>query len=182
MALAATAATTCTYCTLPLGTRPYRLAGAGAAGDEGTGEAVRAPLLFCCQGCSWVFQIFGGGGEGSESTLVAARLIAAFAAGMVVMIASWSRYLDALLGAAGASTAAPGQPVGSLEIFFSRVYEPLAAGAVFLLLGWPILKNAVGSLGRGTIGLDALVALGVLAAYVGSLAASLRGRDRKSVG
>ncbi len=170
MALALVSPASCAYCSLPLGGRPPALF---------RGDAERESILFCCQGCAWVFQIFGGRGEGSEAVLVGARLVAAFATGMVVMVGSWSRYLDALVGQTPPAifpSLAPPSTASDLEGFFAQIYEPLAAGAVFALLGWPILSNAAAGLRRGALGLDALVVLGVLAATLGSVPATFGGQ------
>ncbi|MCC7103652.1 MAG: hypothetical protein IT307_00780, partial [Chloroflexi bacterium] len=167
MAIAFASVAACHYCTLPINRRPIQRGGAG--------EAASTVRLFCCQGCAWAFEILGGGGEGVETTLAAARLLAAFAAGMVVMVAGWSRYLDAWLSRSRPETLSVLIQPGQLETLFARVYEPLAAGAVFALLGWPILRSLPRGPRAGAFGLNTLVTLGVLAAYVGSLVSTVRG-------
>ncbi|MCC6188367.1 MAG: cation-translocating P-type ATPase [Anaerolineales bacterium] len=86
---------------------------------------------------------------------------------MVVMVISWSRYLDQLLGGGGG--------VGPAEAFLYRSYLFFAASAVMLILGLPIAAASWKSLRRGSVGLDSLIVLGIFAAYGRSLVSTFSG-------
>lgn len=146
----------CTYCALPVSGRPrlIRIGGQNAP--------------FCCWGCVVVFQVMGSRGERGQSTVPLLKLAIGVAFAMVVMLISWSHYLDRLLGGGESSGSQP-------EALLYRFYLLFAATAVMVILGYPIAAGALQSVRRGSPGLDLLIAVGVFAAYGRSLFSTLTG-------
>lgn len=146
----------CTYCALPVSgrTRLIRIGGQDAP--------------FCCWGCVVVFQVMGSRGERGQSTVPLLKLAIGVAFAMVVMLISWSHYLDRLLGGGESGVSQP-------EAFLYRFYLLFAATAVMLILGYPIAAGALQSVRHGSPGLDLLIAVGVFAAYGRSLFSTLTG-------
>ena len=132
---------TCSHCGLPVG----RL---GRQRDV-DGE----PHAFCCYGCCLAFQVHRGSREEPEAAAWLIRLgVGAFLA-MNIMLFSLLLYA----GAFAADDAWLRQPVHWL---LWALATPL-----LVLLGGPFFEGAWRSLREGRLATDALVAIGVLAAY-----------------
>jgi len=156
--MAAEALATCFHCALPTGRRPLRFRVAGA------------PQPFCCPGCYLVYIVSGQQGERGESLLALARLIVGVTCGMVVMIFSWSQYVDRHV---------LGHVLGERDALaiFSQYYVMLAATLVIAVLGLPILRDALRSLTSLRAGVNLLIALGAFSAYSVSAVAVVRGGE-----
>ena len=116
--------------------------------------------LYCCYGCALVSRIVGRrAGDGVRAWAILRLAVGALLAMNVMMI-------SLLLYTGSVETAAV--PV------FHWVLLGLATPAV-AILAYPMAAGAVRDLARGRASLDALIALGSLAAYGASAAATVRG-------
>src|SRR3990170_5668769 len=147
---------TCFHCALPIGNRPLRY----------QADGVLRP--FCCYDCYLVFVITGQHGEEGESLLVLARLAVGVTCGMVVMIFSWSHYADLYLFR---------RPLGEPDAlaFLVQIYVFLATSIVMVVLGLPILRDALRGMAFFRLGVDSLIALGAFSAYAASIVNAMRG-------
>jgi heavy metal translocating P-type ATPase len=123
----------------------------------------RAPAagpLFCCYGCYLVSRIVGRqDGQGARAWDILRLSVGTFLAMDVMMIA-----LTLYTGAVEADAAGA----------FRWIMLALATPAMAILV-YPFLQGAAGELRRGRLSLDALIALGSLAAYGVSAANTIRG-------
>ncbi|MCM2257486.1 MAG: cation-translocating P-type ATPase [Vicinamibacteria bacterium] len=127
------------------------------------GAKVRATPLYCCTGCALAHRITGGdAGHGVATGMLMAVGVGAFLA-MNVMMLSFVLYsgrgeADRLAGEA-----------------WVRWALLLLATPALVLLGAPFLTRGVRRLREGTLDTDALIVLGVSAAFSISVASVLRG-------
>lgn len=150
----ASAPPSCDYCGLPVlaaTTRP----------------AVSSPL-YCCLGCKLAAAVMREreGGESGSSTLTRLGLGVFFAMNVMVftlVLWTWDVY----------SIESAHRTELLRELF--RYACMLFAVPVLLLLGGPLLESALGDLRQKRISTDALLSLGVLAAYAYSFVSIVRG-------
>ncbi len=148
----------CDYCHLPI------------AGARQRGQAEEEPA-FCCYGCRLAARITQARGEAGHVNWMLTRLGTAAFLTMGVMVFAMYLYGQDVYRQEGA-TPSP------LEVSLAGVMRYLAlffATPVFVLLGVPILGNAVEQLRRGVASTDALVVLGVAAAFGYSYVSTLTG-------
>jgi Cu2+-exporting ATPase len=146
----------CSQCALPLG----RYARAAVVGGE--------TCWFCCYGCSLAWQVRHGERFEPEAAALLIRLGLGGFLAMNVMLASLLMYAGAF-----DTTATDDAWVKSAVHWLSW----LLATPLVVLLGKPFAAGAVGALRAGRVGTDALVCIGVLAAYSYSAVQVLRGSD-----
>jgi heavy metal translocating P-type ATPase len=147
----------CAHCGLPVSASTgLRLGKAGLR----PGEADTAGPLYCCYGCALVSRIVGRGQDDGARAWAVLRLAVGALLAMNVMMVSLLLYTGSV-----EEVAVPA---------FRWVMLGLATPAV-ILLGYPMVAGAVKDLARRRVSLDALIALGSLAAYGASAAATVRG-------
>lgn len=152
----------CSFCHLPIPT----------AGRAAQGEGP----LFCCYGCRLAAQITLSRGEAGQVNWMLTRLgLCAFLT-MTVMMFSMYLYRQEAAGSMAPPGADDSAAVASQLAGLMRYLCLLFATPVFLLLGLPVLGAAVEQGRRGVWSTDALVVLGVGAAFVYSYVATLTDR------
>ena len=125
------------------------------------GRAGAAGPIFCCYGCYLASRIVGPQeGQGARAWDILRLSVGALLAMDVMMIA-----LALYTGAVEADAAG----------IFRWIMLALATPAI-IILGYPFLRSALGDVRRGRLSLDALIALGSLAAFGVSAANTVRGR------
>ena len=141
----------CGHCRLPLPTRSYRRDVAGQV------------MVFCCSGCSLVYQITGQLGEAGEASFWLAKLGLGCFFAMNVMTLSlllYSGYLTEI----------------DPEIVPKVAYLSFAlATPVMFILGWPFVKHALSETAMLSFSMDSLIALGAVSAYAVSTYATFTG-------
>lgn len=143
----------CAHCALPIG----RLGQQREVGGELLG--------FCCYGCCLAYQVHHGDREEPQAAALLIRLgVGAFLT-MNIMLFSLLNYTGAFSGA----DAWLGTPV--------RWLLWLLTTPLVLMLGAPFCAGAWRTLWQGRLSTDALVCIGVLAAYGYSVVQLLRGSD-----
>lgn len=150
----------CDFCQLPV---PGALGHAGALSPD--------QPVYCCYGCSFAAQVTRARGEGGQATWLLTRLGVAVFLSMAVMMFSMYLYRQEMPVDA---TAAAGSPLAYRLASVMRYLSLLFATPVFVMLGLPILTTAVEQFRRRVVSTDALVVLGVLAAFVYSYVSTLR--------
>lgn len=147
---------TCYHCALPVGRGPLFYKADGASRP------------FCCQGCYLVYIVTGQKGEKGEAFLALARLLVGLTCGMVVMIFSWSHYADLYLFR---------RPLGEPDALalLVQIYVFFATSLVMIVLGLPILRDALRGMAFLRLGVDSLIALGAFSAYAASIVSAARG-------
>lgn len=146
----------CSYCQLPVRLRR----------DQRLSK--REPV-YCCFGCKFAADITQARGEQGHVTWMLTRLGIAVFLSMSVMIFSLYLYGRDIY----ASPADNGSAVSSALTGFMRYASLLFATPVLFLLGGPILANSIDQWRRRIASTDALIVLGVGAAYVYSYAATI---------
>ncbi|MBI5396789.1 MAG: heavy metal translocating P-type ATPase [Verrucomicrobia bacterium] len=123
-------------------------------------RAVSHEPAFCCYGCAIVHQLKGGASDESHASWLMSRLGLSLFLAMNVMMLTMILYAPHFFPADTANAALEGQ-------FRSLIHYTLLvlAGPILLLLGVPILRNAVRAGMGGHFGVDALIALGCFAAF-----------------
>jgi heavy metal translocating P-type ATPase len=146
----------CLHCGLPLA-RPPR-----SDGEK----------PFCCYGCRLAHEVWGGEGTaaGSLASGILARAMLALFFAMGSMMFTTVLYASAWFPPAEGSAHALG-PLTPVLQWIAFVF----AAPVLLLLGWPLFTRNAARLDGGAGPVNALIAVGVLAAYAVSLANLLRG-------
>ena len=130
----------CSHCQLPVGRLGLRRE---VGGEE---------KAFCCYGCCLAYQVHHGEREEPEAAALLIRLgVGAFLA-MFIMLFSLLQYSGSLAGEAWLGRAVDG--------LMGLLATPLLA-----ILGWPFLAGAWAAARGGRLNADALVCVGVLAAY-----------------
>ena len=144
----------CVHCRLPLPARPYRR---NVAGED---------MAFCCSGCSLVYQITGQLGEAGEASFWLAKL------GLGCFFAMNVMTLSLLLYSGHLTEIDP-------EIVPKIAYISFAlATPVMFILGWPFVKHALSEIAALSFGMDSLIALGAVSAYVASTYATFTGNPQ----
>ncbi len=154
-----TSTTTCDYCGLPI-----------SAGWLNAADA-QAPA-YCCYGCRFAAAVAQERGEVGQMRWNLTRLGLAIFFSMNVMVFTlvlWS--LDVFPEAPARDTA---QATLLWDLF--RYLCMLFSLPVLLLLGGPLLENALLQLRRGSLGTDLLLVAGVVAAYLYSAVSVFQGR------
>lgn len=136
---------TCDFCHLPV----------RAAREPGDNEP-----LYCCYGCLLAARITRARGEAGQINWLLTRLGVSVFLSMTVMMFSMYLYRQHYVGAAEATEVS--LRLGGVMRYLSLLF----AAPVFVMLAPPIFENAVRGLRRGLMGTDALVILGVAAAFV----------------
>ncbi len=145
----------CTYCDLPV--RVSR-----KPADNGT---VPSGPVYCCYGCRFASDITQARGEHGQATLILTRLGLSIFLSMSVMIFSLYLYSREayFTDADDASTTA------NALTELMRYASLLFTAPVFILLGFPLIESSIEQWKRGVASTDALVVLGVGAAFVFSV-------------
>ncbi|MCG3126469.1 MAG: putative copper-exporting P-type ATPase V [Phycisphaerae bacterium] len=149
----------CDYCGLPLARAAAR------------STAAHAQPAYCCYGCTLAAAITRGRGEAGQATLTLTRLGAAIL--LAMNVSAFSTFIYSQQAYAGGAPPAD-SAAHATELIFRYLSLFFSIG-VMLLLGWPILANALRELRGRRFNTDLLIAIGVLAAFVYSYVAVLRG-------
>lgn len=153
----------CVYCGLPIvGIDP-------SPAQRESPEATER--LYCCFGCRFAASIAEAGGEAGQARWAMVRLgLAVFFTMNVVMftMALWSQDWPDPTG-----NNASGSALLFNDLF--RWLTLLFAVPPLILLGGPLIENALDELGQGRLTTDLLLAVGVLASFLYSLAAVWQG-------
>lgn len=145
----------CDFCHLPMPTpRP----------SEGT-----VGPIYCCYGCRFAAEVTRSRGEAGQVNWMLARLGIAVFLSMAVMMLAMYQYRQQLATEAGPSELA--RELGGLFQYAALLF----ATPVFVLLGVPIFQAAIQQARGGVLSTDALVVVGVGAAFVYSYIATLSG-------
>jgi len=150
----------CEYCRLPV-VLPDRPAKAGAEPQP----------VFCCFGCRLAFEVTHSGGEKGRVAWMLTRLGVAVFLSMSVMIFTIYLYGQDVYAADEGSASLLSRNLAGLMRYASLLF----ATPVFFILGVPILRNALAQRRRGFVSTDAMVILGVAAAFGYSYVSTLRG-------
>lgn len=160
-----TTAAGCAYCGLPIpGLSTPRSSGPRSSRSP-SGEA-----RFCCYGCRVAAAITSDGtGQGNVQHSLARLGLAIFFAMNVMVFTlalwSWDIYRDEPLVS----------PQADALFALFRYLSLLFSAAVVVLLGAPLLEDSLEKLRRGNLSTDLLIAVGVVAALLYSVASLLRG-------
>lgn len=144
----------CDYCGLPV------------RGRRESGEA----KLYCCFGCSIAAEITQSRGEQGHVNEMIARLGVAGFLSMIVMVLGVY-----LLGEEAYLTSDQVTDFSQMMASLARYAQLLLTAPVLYLLALPIFLNAVDQLRRGILATDALIIIGVGAAYAFSIISTYRG-------
>mgnify|MGYP002622355742 CR=1 FL=1 len=125
--------------------------------------------LYCCYGCRFAAEVTNARGEEGQVNWMLARLGIAVFMTMSVMMLSMFAYRQQAAGGIGDSQV--GEQLGGLLQYASLLF----ATPVFILLGVPIFQAAMQQMRSGVVSTDALVVIGVGAAFVYSYVSTLRG-------
>lgn len=155
-----TASATCDYCHLPIPAAPR-------------GESADEPL-YCCFGCRLAAEITGGRGESGQATWTLTRLGVAVFLSMAVMMFAIYLYGQEIYDADAPQRSALSGSLTNLMRYLCLLF----ATPVFFLLGVPIFVNAWRQLRAGIVSMDALIVIGVGAAFVHSYIATLTDRGQ----
>jgi heavy metal translocating P-type ATPase len=147
----------CVHCGLPLGRHWV------------VGTVEGEPSRFCCYGCVLAWQVTRATGEHGAASAILVRLGLAIFFALNVMMVSMPTYVPYVYGTAAGSSDGP-----LFQVL--RVLAMLMTAPVLALLGWPILRGALGALRQGGANTDALIVLGTTAAYALSVSNTLAGR------
>ncbi len=150
----------CNYCHLPVTLSPRRAA-----------RLDPATPLYCCYGCSLAARITQARGDAGRVSFMLTRLGVAIFLTMGVMTCSMYLYGHEVYGRAAPADA----PLNAGLLALLRHLALLLTAPVLFLLGVPILDDAINRLRRGVMATDALIVLGVAAAFVHSAFNTLRG-------
>ena len=151
----------CAYCGLPV--RIHR-----ANFDS---ESIRD--VYCCYGCRFAADITQARGEHGHATLVLTRLGIAVFLSMSVMIFSLYLYSREAYFTEADHASATADALTALMRYASLLFT----GPVFVLLGFPLVASSIEQWRRGIASTDALVVLGVGAAFAFSLFNTLNNGD-----
>lgn len=146
---------TCSYCGLPVG-RSWRQE---TADDE---------PLFCCYGCRFAAEVTREKGESGAAVWALTKLGLAIFFTLNVVCFTMALWTDAVYGESQETLSASyADLLRWLGLLFSL--------PVLLLLGGPLLSNAVSDIRRGRLSTDLLLMTGVLAAFGYSAVSVVRG-------
>ncbi|MCG3132067.1 MAG: Copper-exporting P-type ATPase [Phycisphaerae bacterium] len=135
----------------------------------GREDAALTEPLYCCLGCRLAAQIAGARDEEGRATGAITRLGLAIFLTMVVMAFTTYFYGRELEASEESSPASAAHFEGVM-----RYVTMIFATPVLLLLGGPIAAEAREAWRRRSVGTDALILIGVVAAYALSYASTLR--------
>ncbi len=124
---------------------------------------------FCCYGCVLAAQVTRERGESGVASAVMVRLGLAVFFAMNAMMLSLPTYAPHVYGDEAL-------PADGALFQVLRILAMVFAAPVLALLGWPILAGAVRGMRGGLPNTDALIILGVIAAYALSVANTVSGR------
>ncbi len=145
----------CDYCHLPMPRASRRKRDKASAGPH-------AEPPYCCYGCSLAARITQARGEKGAASWMLARLGVSVFLSMGVMVFSLALYSPDVYGIGLADAS----PLARSLTGLLRYLLLILATPVFLLLGVPVLNNASRQMRSGVVSTDALVVLGVAAAFV----------------
>lgn len=138
----------------------------GAAAASG---AEPAEPLYCCYGCRFAAEVTSARGEKGRLTWMLGRLSVAGFLTMAVMMLAMYQYRQQIAGPDAQSELS--RQLGGVMQYAALVFS----APVFVLLGIPIFRAAADQARAGILSTDALVVVGVGAAFVYSYLATLRG-------
>jgi heavy metal translocating P-type ATPase len=144
----------CDFCHLPI---PFRRRGHTQASE-----------FYCCYGCALAAQITRSRGDAGQVNWMLTRLGLSVFLTMIVMMFSMYLYRQQFVSDEDAT--AVSQQLGGVMRYLSLLF----ATPVFLMLGWPVLASAIEGFSRRAFATDALVVLGVGAAFVYSYISTIR--------
>jgi len=177
----------CAYCRLPLPRFPRRRpddadrrpSDAGQRpGDSPLtldvkgGEVGGREPAYCCYGCRLAARITQSAGEQGQVVWLLTRLGVALFLSMMVMVLSFFQYGQEVYAADADHASALAFSLAGLLRYLSLLF----AAPVLLLLGGPILDNAWGQMRLRVVSTDALIVMGVTAAFVYSCISTFTGR------
>ncbi|MCG8405926.1 MAG: cation-translocating P-type ATPase [Phycisphaerales bacterium] len=149
----------CDYCRLPIPSRHH------PSQTDGPNEPI-----YCCYGCRFAAQITHARGEKGQATWMLTRLGVAIFLSMSVMVFSLYLYGQDVYQGGVVSGSNLSKHLASFMQYASLVF----ATPVLFLLGLPIFLNALTQWRNGIASTDALVFLGVAAAFSYSFVSTLR--------
>jgi len=149
----------CEYCRLPV-----TLSGRHAKDSE------QPQPVFCCFGCRLAFEVTHSSGEKGRAAWMLTRLGVAVFLSMSVMIFTIYLYGRDIYPPDAGSASLISRNLAGLMRYASLLF----ATPVFFILGVPILRNALTQRRRGLVSTDAMVILGVAAAFIYSYVSTLR--------
>lgn len=149
---------TCAFCQLPV--PPSSVPGAGDV------------PAYCCYGCRFAAEITQARGDTGQLSWLFARLGVAIFLTMSLMMFSMFGYRQQIAAGQGVAATEISSQLGGLMQYLSLLF----ATPVFLLLGFPVFAHAVDQTRRRVASTDALIILGVAAAFLYSYLATLTGR------
>jgi heavy metal translocating P-type ATPase len=142
----------CHFCALPI---------PGASGPE---------PRYCCYGCRFAAEVAGASGERGAANWALVRLCLAVFCALNVMAFTMALWSEDVYGPPGAEETLAGRFHGVFRYLCLLFTLP-----VLLLLGGPLLEDALAALRRGRLATDLLLLVGVAAAF--SFSAWSVGRD-----
>jgi len=145
----------CTYCELPV-----RL-----ARKPTDHETVPSGPVYCCYGCRFAADITQARGEHGHATLILTRLGLSIFLSMSVMIFSLYLYSREAYFTDADEASNTANALTELMRYASLMFT----APVFILLGFPLIESSIEQWKRGVASTDALVVLGVGAAFVFSV-------------
>ncbi len=152
------ASLSCTYCHLPI---------AGVAPSPTTTHE----SVYCCYGCRFAHAVVREQGEAGEATWMLTRLGFAAFLSMAVMVFSLYLYSQEVYATEADAASKLSQTLTDVMRYLSLLF----ATPVFFILGVPILTSAVEQWRQRILSTDALIVIGVAAAYVYSYVSTLTG-------
>ncbi len=158
---------TCSFCGLPL---PPALRIPDIADSHGTNTTPDSESRYCCYGCRLAESVANRTGDDEGSSWILVRLGTAIFLSMNVMIMGLVLYSNDVFGIDHAANSKLAAVVHNLLRYASLLF----ATPVLLILGIPILENAIVELRARRITTDLLILAGVSAAYLYSLVSTLR--------
>jgi len=147
--------TLCDYCGLPV---------------PGPSSAHNEPA-YCCYGCRLAARITRSRGAEGENKLTLTLLGIAIFLSMNVMVVNWMLYGQEVFNPGGA----PPTALAATTISIFQYLSLMLTAPVLVILGWPIARDSIVALRTGIVNSDALIVLGVAAAFVLSYINVLRG-------
>jgi heavy metal translocating P-type ATPase len=157
----------CAYCGLPLDTAAARRG--EAAAPPTAGNAPAATPHFCCFGCRFAYAVASEGGAEGAARWTMTRLGISVFLTMNVMMFTMALWTEDIYDPSDLATPAAVSLHGLLRYLCLLLSLP-----VLLMLGGPLLENAVHQARRGQYSADLLIVLGVLASFVYSVISVVR--------
>jgi heavy metal translocating P-type ATPase len=163
----------CAYCGLPLETSPKRRGGGGkrGEGDWAATKRDRDEERYCCFGCRFAHAVAAEGGVEGEARWTMTRLGISIFLTMNVMMFTMALWTEDIYEASELATPAA---VSLHEVL--RYICLILSAPVLLMLGGPLLENALAQARRRQYSTDLLIVLGVLASFLYSVISTVRGQ------